>query len=285
MKFLVKPNQYSRTMYESMITGEQWKALFEHPPVYNNKDRAPLAIYGTAVAEPELDESTGMPRCTGGNVGQLFALQLDYDSGLTIDQFSTMYKEFRWSLYTSYSYGYKEGDRFRVVVPLAHPLPCRLLRNRRVRKNLLFHFPHVDESALHAGHWQILPCVREQGAPYIHRQNQGTLWGDWGGISYLADYERWVVEDAAAEAMRAEEARRHRKEVDVVQLLIDMEEELRSIPVGSGVRYSEAMRILAKYAHRGLGDALLGVDCPWPGESKWEKRWPGMVDFASRIEA
>lgn len=281
MIFLVKPHQYAKHMYPAEITASAWLDLLKDPPVFPDKDRAPLAIYGTMSSSPEGVDVGGMmrPRCTGANVDSIFALQLDYDDGITIRQFAEQYSRYRWTLYTSYSYGYKPNDRFRVVMPLATPMPCELLESRRVKANLLWNFPHVDRCCMDRGHWQILPCVHAKDAPYMYLQNDGEK---WGGDDVWSQYARMKADEDVEFALRAKEAREKAKEADVGQLLSDLEYELREVPVGSGVRYAEAKRLLAKYMHRGLGDAVLSVECPWD-DRKWARQWPGLVRWASTI--
>lgn len=281
MKFLMKPHQFSRTMQAWIMTSEQWTGMFTNPPVIADKSRAPLAIYGTLTLAPELDAESGLPRCTGANVESLYALQLDYDSGMSIDKFRERYAQYRWSLYTSYSHGYKgDGDRFRVVMPLASPLPCAVLRSQRVRKNLTeWHFPGADPTFSIAGHWQILPCIREAGAPYVHLQNAGDA---FGGEEYWAEYVQWAAEEDAAYARKREAARARAKTVDKTALVVRLEEELADLPVGSGVRHESVKRLLARYVHRGLGEELFSISCPWPD---WEKEWTALVAwFVRRAE-
>lgn len=279
MKFLLKPNQYSKFMVPVSMFACDWQHMFERPPVIPEKDRAPLAIYGTEIESPEIDPDSGRPRCTGANVDSIYALQLDYDSGVTIDQFREKYFNLRFSLYTSYSYGYKEGDRFRVCIPLGTPMPCYLLQNRRVKQNLLWHFPHVDPCCFDRGHWQIQPCVRSNDSPYVHIKNDGIPWGndEWWG-----EYARWVKEDQEEFARKKEAAKEKMEEVDTATLLRWLEADLKEIPIGCGQRYAATKRILAKYAHRGLGDILPTLPCPWT-DKKWQKEWGSLTVWASTI--
>lgn len=278
MNFLLKQNQFCKHMVPCSITSEDWIRMLKQPPVFPDKTKAPLAIYGTMAPHPEPVEFRGMmrPRCTGENVESIYALQLDYDNGFSIREFCETYWKYRFTLYTSYSYGYKDGDRFRVIMPLASPMPCYLLNNKRVRSNLMWHFPNVDESCIVRGHWQILPCVRAKGAPYLFTQNKVGLL--WGGDDYWNDYARWVKEDEEEFARRREEAKANPKEVNVEELLQKMREELEQIPVGQGQRHSAAKRILTKYAHLGLLDVLCTVPCPWL-DKKWEREWANLVSW------
>lgn len=281
MNLLLKQNQFCKHMTPCSITSEDWLRMLREPPVFPDKAKAPLAIYGTMVSNPEPVKVRGIyrPRCTGDNVESIYALQLDYDNGFSIRQFCDHYAKYRFTLYTSYSYGFKPNDRFRVVLPLATPMPCYLLNNKRVRNNLLWHFPNVDESCTVRGHFQILPCIRAKGAPYLFTQNKdGKL---WGGDDFWADYDRWVKEDEAEFARRREEAKANPKEVNIDELTQKMLDELNLIPVGQGQRHSACKRILTKYAHLGLADVLCTVPCPWT-DKKWQREWDSLISWVEQ---
>jgi hypothetical protein len=284
MKFLLKPGQYSKFMRECSVTPEQWLERFEHPPVLVDKSRAPLAIYGTLVENPELDPESGLPRCTGANVASLYALQLDYDSGMSIERFRERYGKYRWSLYTSHSHGYKgDSDRFRVVMPLKDPLPCDVLRSGRVKRNLTtWHFPGADPTFADRGHWQILCCKREPDAPYIHIQNPGE---PFGGKEYWDEYAAWAAEEDAASARRLEAARKRTVSVDKTLLLQELQYELSEIPTGVGVRHSDVKKLLSRYVRKGLREELLSLGNPWPEDRNWDREWSSLVEwFVSRPE-
>lgn len=281
MNFLLKQNQFCKHMTPCSITNEDWLRMLREPPVFSDKTRAPLAIYGTMSANPEPVEvwGTNRPRCTGENVESIYALQLDYDNGFSIRQFCEHYAKYRFTLYTSYSYGFKPHDRFRVVLPLATPMPCYLLNNKRVRNNLQWHFPNVDESCVVRGHFQILPCVRAKGAPYLFTQNKyGQL---WGGDDFWSEWARWVKEDEEEFARRREEAKSKPREINPEELIQRMLDELNLIPVGQGQRHSAAKRILTKYAHLGLLDVLCTVPCPWP-DKKWQREWDSLISWVEQ---
>lgn len=280
MIFLCKPNQFSKYMFPAEMSNTQWNDLLEHPPVFSDKSKAPLAIYGTMVRDPEpVSETVRRPRCTGANVDYLDCMQLDFDNGFSIREFAEHYAKWRWTLYTSYSYGYKEGDRFRVILPLQSKMPCYVLNNRRVKANLAWHFPHVDPCCFDRGHWQILPCVRSKGAPYQYLRNKGEL---WGGDDFWKEYECLVKDDEIEFARRAEKAKELTKTVNVEELVSQLEDELNMIPVGAGQRYNRVKHLLAKYVHKGLGEAVLSVPCPWT-DKKWQRQWTGLINWAATI--
>lgn len=186
---LIKPKQYSKYMLARSMSSDQWQHRLENPPVMA-KDSAPLAIWGTMTDTVELDNESNQARCIGANIESIYCLQLDYDNGnMSIDRFKKEYGQYRFTLYTSFSHGYKNPgtDRFRVILPLSSPLPVHVLQCPRVKENLKWWWPDCDETCFDCGHWQLLPVVRSQDSPYIWYKSEGQRkWGlDW------SEYERW----------------------------------------------------------------------------------------------
>lgn len=277
MRFLMKRNQYSKTMKCVEAPYEWWDSILSNPPVIERKDKCPLAIFGTPVSAPELDEGSRNPRCTGPNVDSIYALALDYDNGMTIREFIEEYNGVRFSLYTSYSYGVKYGDRFRVVIPLAKELPCHLLESRRVRKALEFQWPGVDESCFHRGHWQILPA-RNPAGNYMFHKNAGKPW-DFD----LEGFERMKAEEEAEFEKRRAEAMASMDEGTQDRVLHWMQQALPNVERGCGTSYTKVKSLLSWGMHNGLGDAVYLLENPWPADDKWVKRWPGLIRWASTL--
>lgn len=273
MKFLVKPNQYSKTMQYMEAPNEWWDNTLTNPPVIKDKDRCPLAIFGTPVSNPEHDMETGKMRCIGANVDSLQAFALDYDNGLSIEQFMDEYRDRRFSLYTSYSYGIKEGDRFRVVIPLATPMPCDLLTCKRVRDNLSFQYHGIDPNTFSCGHWEILP-VRNPAGKYFHYKNPGELWEVTTEI-----YRAWKLQEDAERQERMKEIAAHRDDKTQERIKNWLVAQLAELECGAGTRYARVKSLLAWSMNNGLGDAVLSIPCPWE-DAKWEKRWPNLIEWA-----
>ena len=156
------------------VTTDQWNRLIANPMVLSSKDEAPLAIWGKMSDRVSIDPESMKPRCTNENVSCIFALQVDIDSGQTIEQFVKDYSRYSFQLYTSYSYGFKPGDRFRVILPLSEPLYTVHLVPP-VKSILHDLFDQCDVTCFDKAHWQILPCVRSDDAPYRYLQHQGEL--------------------------------------------------------------------------------------------------------------
>lgn len=273
MKFLYKPHQYSKFMKYCEAPQSWLDDLIEHPPVMTSKDRAQLAIFGTPVAEPELDPDSGEMRCTGANVRYMNALALDYDNGMSMREFIEQYHDRAFTLYTSWSYGIKAGDRFRVILPLAEPFPAELLQCRRVRANLMFQYPGVDQCCFDRGHWQILP-IRNPEGNYLYYRNENEPWHPTIEI-----YRAWQVQEKLEREEHMKAAAENIDENTQARLKAWTERKLAELEIGAGTRYAQVKSLLAWAMANGLGDAVLSIPCPWP-EPKWEKRWPNLVEWA-----
>lgn len=277
MKFLVKSSQYSRTMQYLEAPAGWWDETLANPPVMTQKDRCPLAIFGTPVAGAELDLETGHMRCIGANVHSLQALALDYDSGVTIEQFKDEYAGIQFSLYTSYSYGVKPGDRFRVIVPLVAPLPCELLTCKKVRQNLLFHWHGVDECCFDRGHWQILPARNPEGK-YMYSKNKGERWR-----ADIEAYRAWKREEDEERERHMQEIAAHQDDKTQERIKNWLVEQLGELECGAGTRYAKVKSLLAWSMNNGLGDAVLSIECPWL-EDKWQRRWQNLIEWAYTLQ-
>lgn len=172
MKFLLKPHQNSTWMRYSDITADAWNRLVASPLVRPDKASAPLSIWGRMRDSVDVDPAYNQPRCIADNVGKLLALQIDIDNGCTIDEFVADYHRYSFQLYTSFSYGFKEGDRFRVIFPLKEPIETSWLVPT-VKTYLINLFDMCDNSCFDRAHWQIMPCVRAKDAPYRYLQHDG----------------------------------------------------------------------------------------------------------------
>ena len=277
MKFLVKSSQYSRAMQYLEAPAGWWDERLANPPVMQQKDRCPLAIFGRPVAGAELDPESGHMRCIGANVRDLYALALDYDSGITIEQFKDEYGDRQYSLYTSYSYGVKEGDRFRVIVPLATPLPCELLTCKKVRQNLLFQWHGVDECCFDRGHWQILPARNPDGK-YLYYKNAGERWGITTEI-----YKAWKREEDEERERHMQEIAAHQDDKTQERIKNWLVDQLDQLECGAGTRYAKVKSLLAWAMHNGLGDAVLSIECPWL-DDKWQRRWQNLIEWAYTLQ-
>ena len=174
MKYIRKPINETTSMVVRDMTKEAWNDLIAHPYVESEKANVPLAIWGRMVDNPELDKY-GYAHCVGYNVKYIYALQVDVDNGCTIEEFVRDFHRYSFQLYTSYSYGvFKPGDRFRVIFPLKERLYMAHLV-RPVKDVLINLFSMSDVSCFDKGHFQCLPAISSNDAPYRYIQHSGEL--------------------------------------------------------------------------------------------------------------
>ncbi len=171
-KMLLKPHQYSTYMRYAAITTDGWNRLISNPPVIPNKDEAPLLIWGKMQPMVEIDPVSQKPRCIADNVGIMYCIQADIDNGCKIEEFVRDFHRYSFQLYTTTGYGIKEGDRFRVIFPLAEPIMCEWLV-KPVKDRLKWFFSMCDSSCFDQAHWQIIPCILSKNAPYRFMQHEG----------------------------------------------------------------------------------------------------------------
>lgn len=155
------------------VSKDAWTKLLTHPLIIEDKTKAPLIIWGQMTDTVQLSYS-GRPRCIKENLDYITVLQIDYDNGFTIPEFTERYKDYRYDLYTSYNHGFKPTPRFRAMFPLAERIYTKHICPY-TRELLNEAFPGVDESCFDRCHWQVLPCVRAADAPYQYIRNQGKL--------------------------------------------------------------------------------------------------------------
>lgn len=229
MKYLIKQNQYSKFMSYNFIYNDLYIYNIKNPNILINKSEIPLSIYGKPVAMPELDSDTSEARCIGLNIDSIFALQLDYDSGVSIKQFQEEFKEYKYILYTSYSYGFKEHDRFRVIFPLEENLPYRYLTVSSVKNNLKLMFQGCDTCCFDCGHWQAGPAIRSKTAPYYYEFHEGKklrLPID----KYKESYEELIYKEEHKEVIETSEYS------DFTNALSYVQKQLNECPIGAGCR-------------------------------------------------
>lgn len=203
MKALVKP---------IIMTGEAEYVQFdlrkaiENPIIRADKASTPLYAFCNLVANPPRLEN-GRIHATTEAILEYTAIQLDYDSGKTIDEFIGEYKDkFMFALYTSYSYGFKPCDRFRVIIPLKEPLPQSEM-GFNYMDVMEEEFHGCDGSAFARAHFQCVPCIRAPGAPYRYYFNRINKYYE---IPYkrIREYKNKVLNilafDSAVEAWKEE---------------------------------------------------------------------------------
>lgn len=144
----------------------QQLAKMTKKPFVKNKDLA-LGIIGAEFKE-------GAVRRSKANVKNITALLLDFDGGLTTDEFVEKNGWYQWILYTSSGHIIKNGmERFRVIIPLTEPISTEEVA---LRKPELIDFFEVDDDCSFSGSQAFrMPIVEDEAhlKHYKHIVNDG----------------------------------------------------------------------------------------------------------------
>lgn len=199
MKMLIRKHFKDKTLHIVTMTTEQWLDIIRRPIIRADKDKGALGIYGTL--KESVKPSKYSPReaaYCADNIDSIYMLQLDYDNGVSIDEFINEHKDLSYVLYTSHSHGYKgNSDRFRVVIQLSEPLKIDSMGPQF--KEYMSKLWGVDPTCFDRGHCQLVPMVRSNDSPYRWHINKGKHYEiPWNEInSYVTDFEKkCMFEDA-----------------------------------------------------------------------------------------
>lgn len=165
MQFLVKPYTMTDACKLCIMSEEKFVELIKHPRVRADKKQTPLFAFGKPKQPwiPSSDDFNSMA-ATADNITEYTAIQLDFDDGaVSIDQFIASHSRFRYYLYTSYNHRFEgNGDRFRVIVPVANPIDSFDM-GAAYKRYMSMLFPHCDMSCFDRAHFQCAPAVRPDG--------------------------------------------------------------------------------------------------------------------------
>ena len=240
MKLLYKQHKFSKTMIYKSMDDTSYINLIKHPYVIDNKDNIPLVIYGKPKTKLNLEPKSELARCIADNIDYMYALQLDFDNGFSIEQFKEQYKHLKYILYTSWSYGFKPNDRYRVILPLQTKLPIQYLVSG-VKNHLHLMFKDADITCFDRGHWQALPAIRNSKAPYYYFINKGELL-NLPIDKYKDLYEKFIIDE---QRKKIEATSNININNDFTRAIIKAQKLIDDIPVGKGVRNKRLFTILA----------------------------------------
>lgn len=241
MKILYKKYKFSKTMITKYIDDKSYINMIQKPLIIDNKDNIPLYIYARMkTLNLNLEPQYQLPKCISDNIDYMFAIQLDFDNGFSIEQFKEQYKHLKYILYTSWSYGFKPNDRFRVILPIKEKLPIKYLVPS-VKNNLHLMFKEADITCFDKAHWQAAPAIRISSAPYYYYINKGEIL-DLPMDKYKDSYEQFVIDE---QRKKIEASSNININDDFTRALIKAQKLIDEIPVGAGVRNKRLYSILA----------------------------------------
>lgn len=181
---------------------------------YNNdREEAKMHIPLWRFGEPSLsprpfgpDSNLMMKTCD--NVRTNTILCLDFDSDLSMDDFRNQNDAYTYYMYTTTGYGYKPGDRFRILMPHAEPMlnnvlmavmPCDVNSTYASLYQMVASqfdwWRHLDASA--ARNWQCIPAILDRGSPYKYDVHETDKCIDLGCGNLSAEYLRLAQAEAA----------------------------------------------------------------------------------------
>jgi len=117
-----------------------------------------------------------MPR-TADNVIKFYAIVLDIDDGATYQLVREDLKKYEYVLYSSGGTGLKNGDRFRVILPLNVPMPAQDWK--RFNTSLSERFPYSDECFKKGIQIQYLPALNLAYEKQFFAEHHKGEWFDY----------------------------------------------------------------------------------------------------------
>lgn len=144
----IAPNQYERNLIqdynEQDLSIKDIYELVKTPVVSETKNNAPY-LYPF-----DMNYEEGKVYATQDNCYSLTMLVFDSDTGFTIDEFKTLFKEYSYALYTTYSHK-PDHNKFRAFVDLKQPLTLTSLRTKFFKYWFMKKFPFQDPAIMKFG--------------------------------------------------------------------------------------------------------------------------------------
>lgn len=146
------------------LTWPEFLQLLEQPDIRPEKD-------GAAFSPATFKE----PHRLNANVTELSMLALDYDAGDLVKDLQLFFDlGCQFAVYTSHSHRKSDNDRFRVVIPLAKPIPASLYPALWERFYEMTS-KRIDRSAKDPARLWYLPAISNENAPFYFKVFDGDL--------------------------------------------------------------------------------------------------------------
>lgn len=217
------------------------------PPPAPSRDKQAVPLWSPTKYTP------GAKR-NAASVLEVSALVLDYDGTDDLTNAAVRWMDWPFVAHTTWSHGTKPGHRFRIVLPLARPVPGhawgRVFAWARERD------PYIDKSCKDPSRMWLLPFQRE-GAPLgtslVHEEPSRCLDVDWEKLPDPDDAARKEAEERAKAARKA------------ASLLRADNPKARSVLLNNdpAERIALGERLGGRLVNRGNGEQVIkGVTCP-----------------------
>lgn len=177
----------------------QFMHVIEHPLVVEKKDMIPQWKFCTV---------NGTKRQTE-NIGTTDILILDFDSPTyTIKEFENTFRDFMYVLHTSHSYD-GTNQKFRVFLFLDKEYDIQQLffkcHNEAFSPYhfLVKFFPNADKASFVKAQFYKMPAIKEKGAPYYYKINNGRLFCPFKELGYEFKMAYELCQEKQAEYLLA----------------------------------------------------------------------------------
>lgn len=207
------------------------------------KDKCSLVKFVTV-----LPSSNG--KRTQENYDKVLALELDFDSNVSIKEFQERYSKFEYYLYTTSSHS-KHNNKFRVIVPLKFPVSFRVYSDKLFLECLTIFWEGIDVSSFKNFH--NMPNKPQNGEEYYYKINTGEFWS----FELLEkNYKRLERKKKSIELLRKMQKDDNKKNSNLSEhqkncyknaVLENIRKELKAIPqYQNGSRYNSLVSVTGK---------------------------------------
>lgn len=190
------------------------------------------------------------------NYDKVLALELDFDSNVSIKEFEQKYKQFQFYLYTTSSHS-KNNNKFRVIVPLKFEVSFRVYSDKIMKECLTIFWEGIDSSCF--ANFHNMPNKPQNGEEYYYKINTGELWS----FELLqVNYKRLERKKKSMELLRKmqKEDSNKRNSTNIMseqgrinyknKVSVELFRELNNIPrFKTGSRYNKLCSITGKFVN------------------------------------
>lgn len=166
-KDIIHSNQCWSSLVKYFLNKNEW--LYFNASNINEYENAKNNFDGIIFAEMVKNKERN-----SDNVINYYAIVLDIDGSISISDVKNNLKEYEYLLYSTGSQGLKEGDRFRVILPLLNPVSKDEYNSYSV--SLMSIFYYSDPSFCKTLQLQYLPFINKAyESEFISEHNQGSF--------------------------------------------------------------------------------------------------------------
>ncbi|WP_447878460.1 hypothetical protein [Serratia fonticola] len=157
---------------KSTLNFSTWEVLYKK----EDKNNLMMMILGELVNNGK--------RRTNENIKSRSGLVLDYDNGdMTFEDIQKDLEKYEYILYSSPSYGKKDGDRCRIVIPFDVSMTADEWND--YKESFKSRFPYIDSSCFTISQGQNITAYFEGIAPYAYYNNSGYFMNPFNDIEYI----------------------------------------------------------------------------------------------------